>query len=180
MSEDLEPPWVFRYMDDPAETTARDLNEEPSLRPVVPVRLLNGDEISTRAVALVDSGSERTYAAPGYAREIGIDLRNSIETMVGLGGSRRLVRFAYARVQLMQDLLGDTVVLAEWETRIGFLANWEPPWSVLLGQRGFFDQFTITMHRAVPALVVEKYEAFDERYGVQVETVDLRQPRFRQ
>jgi hypothetical protein len=34
----------------------------------------------------------------------------------------------------------DGVGSIEWEADVGFIAAWEPPWGLLLGQRGFFDQ----------------------------------------
>jgi hypothetical protein len=36
---------------------------------------------------------------------------------------------------------------------------------VLLGQVGFFDQFTVTFSRRALQLAVENVEAFDQRYG---------------
>jgi len=35
------------------------------------------------------------------------------------------------------------------------------------------------MHGGVPAMALEPYQAFDERFGVLIEEADTRQPRFR-
>jgi hypothetical protein len=40
----------------------------------------------------------------------------------------------------------------------------EAPWQVVLGQVGFFDQFTVTFSRQALRLAVEPVEAFDARF----------------
>ena len=147
---------------------------------MIAVRLMDRHR-APRVAALVDSGSERTYAAPALARSIGVDLAGATEVTVRIGGGPQRVRFATVQLALFRDLLDDDdrEPLAEWEATVGFFNKWEPPWSVVLGQRGFFDRFTVTMHRAVPALVVDRYEAFDEQFGRQIDEADNRQPRFR-
>lgn len=131
-------------------------------------------------LALVDSGSERTLAAPGLARAIGVDLSDAVEVTLGIGGNTRRVRFAEVTVQLYQDVLNDEQeALAEWRCDVGFFSTWDPPWSMVLGRAGFFDQFTTTFHGDLAAMVVEPYDAFDERWPPAVEVVNDRQPRFR-
>jgi hypothetical protein len=173
------PPWVFRYVEDPADETARKLDQPPPFRPVVAVRLI-GREESFRVAALVDSGSERTLAQPGLAREIGIDLSAAPETEIGIGGRWRKVRFAEVVVELYASILeDDEPALASWSAEVGFFNSWEPAWGVVLGGTGFFDKFTVTMHRGVPALAIDRWEEFDDRYGRLVEEADNAQPRFR-
>ena len=54
----------------------------------------------------------------------------------------------------------------EWQAEVGFLSGWTvAPWQVILGQVGFFDQFTVTFSRHALQLAIEPAEAFDERYG---------------
>jgi len=172
-------PWLFRYVEDPAEKSASELGLPPPRRPVVEVAL-SASRKTPRALALVDSGSERIFAAPSLARAAGVDLTGALETTVGIGGEWRRVRFIDLQLHLYDGPFKDEPEeLVDWEAQVGFFDSWEPPWPVLLGQRGFFDRFTITMHRAVPALAVEPYEAFDERFGVLVEEADDGQPRFR-
>jgi hypothetical protein len=112
------------------------------------------------------------------AREIGVALNNAVEVSVGLGGNTRRVRFCDVEIELFAGLFGDGLPIATWVAPVGFLTDWSPTWPVLLRQKGFFNQFTVTMHRSVPALVVEPWEAFDKRFGVRMETVEVKQPRF--
>ena len=47
-----------------------------------------------------------------------------------------------------------------------FFSEWtSAPWQVLLGQVGFFDQFTVTFSRSTLQLAIEDAEGFDKRYG---------------
>jgi hypothetical protein len=49
---------------------------------------------------------------------------------------------------------------------VGFFSAWtSAPWQVLLGQVGFFDQFTVTFSRRDFQLAIEDGEAFDRRYS---------------
>lgn len=139
------PAWHFNYIEDPADETSRQLGLPPPLRPVVATRLVGSDHGSPRATALVDSGSERTLAAPGFARSIGQDLSNAVEVEIGIGGQLRRVRFAEVTVQLYESVLDDDAPpLAEWRCDVGFFSAWAPPWSMVLGRSGFFDHFTVT------------------------------------
>ena len=143
------------------------------------VRLLAQYE-ATRVLALVDSGSERTLAAPGLARAIGVDLSDAPETEIGIGGGRRQIRVAEVTLQLYQDVLDDDApALDEWRAEVGFFNVWEPPWGIVLGRRGFFDRYTVTFHGGIPAFAIEKYDAFDARFGVELADAEERQPRFR-
>lgn len=42
--------------------------------------------------------------------------------------------------------------------------TWRPWFSVLLGQVGFLDRFTVTMSRHASALAIDDQEAFDATY----------------
>jgi hypothetical protein len=53
-----------------------------------------------------------------------------------------------------------------WRTQVGFFHRWEPQWAGILGQVGFFDQFTVTMSRLAMILVVEDVEEIDRRFGI--------------
>jgi hypothetical protein len=62
---------------------------------------------------------------------------------------------------------GDTDdVYVEWQAEVGFLQQWRPTWPMLVGQVGFFDQFTVTMSRFALQTAVEPADVFDARYGV--------------
>ncbi|MCU1491744.1 MAG: hypothetical protein JWM85_3149 [Acidimicrobiaceae bacterium] len=175
-----ESPWIFRYVEEsPSRGLAPREARQPPLRPVVPVRLRALGEVGPRVTALVDSGSERTLAAPGLVRALRLDLDGVPTTTLGIGGKPRQVRFADVEMELFRDLLGDPeTCLDSWMAHVGFFDTWEPPWAVVLGQVGFFDRFTVTFNRSVPALAVESWDAFDQRFGVQIEEVGHAQPRF--
>lgn len=170
---------LFRYMEDPADALAALLGKPPPLRPVVSVRLGHAGVRAPMSVALVDSGSERTLAAPGLARVLNVDLDGAVEGTLGIGGQPRRVRFATVEIELFAELFRSAQEpVSSWNAEVGFLTSWEPAWPVLLGQTGFFDEFTVSMHRGANALVIEPWESFDERYGIQIEDADDRQPRF--
>ena len=171
--------WLFRYVEDPADDLSQRLGRQPPYRPVAPVRLVDRHR-APRVAAVVDSGSERTLASPVLARAIGVDLTSAPEGVIHVGGGPRQVRFATVTIELHADLLNDQAPpLDQWDAEVGFFDQWSPAWAVLLGGVGFFDRFTVTLHRAARAFVVEPQEAFDERFGTLYDTVDDRQPRFR-
>ena len=94
----------------------------------MPVRLAHLGQVTLRAIALVDSGSERVFAAPSMARQLRLDLSGAPEADIGLGGERRRVRFMYVGIQLFRDLLvGNDAPLTDWEADVAFLMDWEPP-----------------------------------------------------
>jgi hypothetical protein len=54
----------------------------------------------------------------------------------------------------------------EWRAEVGFFSEWtSAPWQVILGQVGFFDQFTVTFSRHALRLAIEAEGVFDQRYG---------------
>jgi hypothetical protein len=115
--------------------------------------------------ALIDSGCEHVLAAPGLARAIGLDLAGATRKVeLGIGGDTVPFHFLDATVRIHPpDASVDEFV--EWEAEIGFGGTWKAPWSILLGQHGFFDMFTLSMHRQVGAAVVDEYGAMDRHYG---------------
>lgn len=157
-------PWVYPYVEDPHSSGIYD-DGDVVLRPVLEVELLGPglepDDDPPRVAALVDSGAERTFAAPWLARAIGVDLHNAPEIRVGLGGSARRVQFAEVTLRLLSP---DQQSVVEWQANVGFIAAWEPPWGLLLGQRGFFDRFTVTLNRHEQAFAVEDLAVFDQRF----------------
>lgn len=124
------------------------------------------------APALVDSGSEHTLVAPWVARAAGLD-RNSaaFQVAIGIGGDTIQVGLVPATLRLHtpDESMDDYV---EWETEIGVVDRWKPSWSVLLGQIGFLDRWTVTMQRSANTLVVEEWDAFDKRFGVRIEEAE--------
>ncbi|MFC7358888.1 hypothetical protein [Nocardioides astragali] len=69
------------------------------------------------------------------------------------------------RVRLLAPTGSDDQYI-EWETEVGFVDQWRPTFLMLLGQRGFLDQFTVSMSQFAQLTAVEEREEFDKRFGV--------------
>jgi hypothetical protein len=159
-------PWVFPYDEDPTSGATHPTGRYV-YRPIVSITLVGatGPEGPEEATffALVDSGAERVLAAPGIARQIGVTPDRDHPTPLKIGGETRLVHPADVTLRLAPEpgLPG-----VEWQAEVGFFSEWtSAPWQVLLGQVGFFDQFTVTFSRGALQLAIERAEAFDERYS---------------
>lgn len=140
----------------------------PILRPVVPVQLVGPNGPTENVyLALVDSGANSVLTPEWVAMQLGIELDDSKTTSVGLGGQSRRVRYAQAGIRLLPPSnLRDEEPL-EWQTEVGFMDWVEPPWMVLLGQRGFFDTFTVVMSQFSQQLAVRRVQHFDDRYAIE-------------
>lgn len=100
---------------------------------------------------------------PGVARQIGVTPDRDDATPLKIGGETRLLHPADVTLRLAPEpgLPG-----WEWRAEVGFFSEWtSAPWQVLLGQIGFFDQFTVTFSRSALQLAMEPAETFDGRYG---------------
>lgn len=175
----MGPPWVFPYV---AEPGREDVYQPPALRPAVAISLATVEraEETPKFLALVDSGSERTLAGPGLGRVATMQRGRSAEMQIKLGGAPRTVRFGVVTLRLYRNVWSvDEAPLDEWNAEVGFIVQWEPPWAVLLGQRGFFDRFTVTMNRFTQALALEPLEVFDDRYGPVIQETSEQEPRFK-
>lgn len=76
---------------------------------------------------------------------------------------KRLVQPAEVTLRLAPELGAPGI---EWRTEVGFFNVFtSAPWQVLLGQVGFFDQFTVSFSRSALRLGIEDVEMFDERFG---------------
>lgn len=135
------------------------------LRPVVPITPV-GDEVGQTVSALVDSGSEHILAAPWIARAVGLDPGSSArELTIGIGGESVRVRFIDMTLRLHPPAAGDEEYV-EWSAEVGLVGHWKPTWPMLVGQVGFFSQFTVQMSRHAQRLAVEDFDAFDKRHGI--------------
>lgn len=162
---DTEPPWVFPYVTEPGSESTPDA----PIRPAVAVSLVapDGSE-SPKFLALVDSGSERTLAGPGLGRLARPSYAEPPREMtLHIGGAARPTVFGEVTLRLYEHVSSvDEPPLIEWSAEVGFFKRWEPPWAVVLGQRGFFDRFTVSMSRFSMALALEDRDEFDARYGI--------------
>ncbi len=117
-------------------------------------------------------------AAPWLAADAKVDLEHPrYETDLGIGGGRPAFKFVDLRIRLQYPGGQDTQFI-EWEAEVGFSDEWKAPWPVLLGQSGFFDRFTVSMHRSAALTVIEEWGAFDKRFGIQQDKSDPASPRF--
>jgi hypothetical protein len=67
---------------------------------------------------------------------------------------------------------------AQTEVIAGFTEDMNSKGHGLLGQHGFFDRFSVSMHRSAALTVVEDWGAFDDRFGVQPREADQHRSRF--
>lgn len=153
-------PWVFPYVEYPVER-AYPPEANIVLRPVVEVTV-HGSEDESKISALVDSGAENTLLAPWTKRVLGLLPDPTTEIEIGIGGRLRKVQFCDVDLSLHRP---DSEEVLGWRAEVGVIVSeWDPPFPAVLGQRGFLDQFTVTMHRGAQALVVEDWHEFDRRF----------------
>lgn len=136
------------------------------LRPIVPISMA-GLPLGRALDGLVDSGSESTLIARWVADLLGIDLRAPDEILtIGVGGATVEARFVEVELRLQRwpdENEGATSVA--WRTEVGFVTPWRPLYPILLGQRGFLDQFTVTISRFAQELTVESIQTYDQRFS---------------
>ena len=165
-----ELPWTFPYV------VERNPEDHPLgrtlLRPLVEARIIGSAASSNRVAALIDSGGDYTLAAPHLALEASIDLRKGASTVVRVGGAPREISVVDATIRLCDPTFAavdggcERSNSVEWQAEVGFFKRWDdPPFSLILGQVGFFDHFTVVVNRFAQALALEPLERFDEWYG---------------
>lgn len=159
-SADAPPfPWLYPYQEDGPRL------DRIVHRPIVPVALV-GAEVTDGQFACVDSGCSHVLAAPWLAHSSGVEPKNSSRVIdLGIGGTIVKTRFVDMRLRLLAPD-GSDAHFIEFETEVGFFDSWKPTFTVLLGQVGFMDQFTVTMSQYAKQTAIEPVEAFDERFGV--------------
>lgn len=139
------------------------------LRPAVLIQLAGSNPAADTFVALVDSGCDHVLAPEWLARLIGVEPDLNREVSIRIAGASRRVRFADVTLRLCSPAasIGDPepAIVAEWQAQVGFFLDWaDPPWSLILGQSGFFDQFTVVMSRLAQRLTIEPADFHDEQY----------------
>ena len=163
--------WLFPYHEEPRTAGAHFLPKPLMRRAVWAQFASHADEQTEKHKALVDSGCDHILAADWLAHSIGVTPDADREMSVRIGGATRSIRFAEVTIKLFgagpSDLApadGDSLI--EWRADVGFWSNWgDPPWTMILGQCGFFDQFTIAMSRHAQCLAVLDERYFDENFG---------------
>ena len=104
------------------------------------------------------SGSEHTLAPRWLADEFGIDLDKPTDRLLlGVGG--RAVEAVFAEVDLHLYRDHDAGDYVQWRTEVGFLHPWDAEFYLILGQIGFYDEYTVTMNRRFLTVRVQPVEA---------------------
>lgn len=154
-------PWLYPYVEDGPRL------DQVVHRPIVSTALVGPTgEVSDGLYALVDSGCSHVLAAPWVAHAAGVDPKKSDRTLqLGIGGSAVSVRFVDLRVRLLAPG-GTDEQFIEWETEVGFFDQWKPTFQMILGQRGFIDQFTVSMSQFSLVTAIEEREMFDRGFGI--------------
>ena len=154
LAELPEEGWDFEYLE-----IERPRRGRPVFRPVVPVRL--GPTQTLPTAALVDSGSEHTLAAAWLLNDLAVDRGQADRLTLGIGGRIVKALFIPVNLRLHREHGGGDFV--EWHTEVGFIDPWDAEFFVILGQIGFFDEFTISMSRSSLTVHVEPGQALDNR-----------------
>ncbi|HEX2040070.1 MAG TPA: hypothetical protein VHF47_10110 [Acidimicrobiales bacterium] len=170
MSEVRNLPWAFPYV---IETAPEDHPlGRTTLRPLVETRVIGPAGPSNKVGALIDSGSDYTLASPIVALEAGVDLRGGRRSSVRVGGAPRDILVLDVTVRLCDPQLADQDGgcdednSLEWSAEVGFFERWDdPPFSIILGQVGFFSEFTVILSRFSQVAVLERRDFLDAHYG---------------
>ena len=160
-------PWQFAYSDDPA-VAGEPRFGRAVLRPLVQCRLA-AREVGERTWALVNSGCEYTLAMRWIAQAIGVKPDEDRSLLLGIGGESIRVVFAEVRLRFGPPSVGEEQ-WDEWDVDVGFVDHWRASWPVVLGQRGLFDRYTVTMNRYSQALALTALDDFDRRFPPLVAT----------
>lgn len=157
-------PWLYPFVEDPGGSRLR----REVLRPLLQL-MVQGPKDYATVYALVDSGCEHVLVAPWLERLTGITTDPNRYITLGIAGENLRVTFGSATLGLVppDDVDAETCT---WDCEVGVVQGWRASWAVVLGQVGFFDRFTVTMHRSAGATAVEAHETFDERFGILYES----------
>ncbi len=119
---------------------ARDSSQRGKPVPLIPIKLFDHRKVASfECYALVDSGADKSLFNAEVARELTIDLRNAPEEpFSGIEGGVLMAKMANIFIQVTGD---DKV----FDIPVGFIENLNL--FGILGQEGFFDQFTVTFKR---------------------------------
>lgn len=130
------------------------------------------------SLGLVDSGCEHLLIAPWVAQAAAVDTTTPTEEgELSIGGGRFHVKYFDLEVRLLHPA-GNDEHYVQWDCEIGVVeGKWKAPWGILLGQHGFFDHFTVSMHRSAALTVIEEWGVFDGRFGISSAEPGLRPPR---
>jgi hypothetical protein len=120
----------FREIPDAGRATVR-------ARPIIDV-VVEGLDIAPQA-CLLDTGATAIRLGAHVAELCGIDITESLEAKLAVGGTLVTARMAIVSLEVICD--HDT---HQWSAPVWFCEPWTPAFG-LLGLTGFFDQFEVTI-----------------------------------
>jgi hypothetical protein len=101
-------------------------------------------------------------ASTQLADDMGLDLGASTSRLkLGIGGRSAEAIFAPVQIRLYRDHSDEEFVT--WTADIGFLTPWDAEFYVILGQVGFFDEFTVSMSRRLLATHIGPEDALADQ-----------------
>ncbi len=119
-------------------------------RPLVPLSIgrVERGERSEFTLGLIDSGAEYTLADWTLADELGLDPTAEVEddvVRIAVGGRAHDVHLAQVELSLYAaPAIGGDPRSESWLADVGFIRDWPAAeFKVLLGHRGFFDQWQV-------------------------------------
>jgi hypothetical protein len=149
-----EKPWIYRIEKFVGTVERR-------RRPMVEVSRLAG---GPTFLALVDTGAPSTICSMAFFEELSDEL-DGTPTMVAIGGKELPGIRSDLTVVVVSPSGGEGV---QWTTEATVCTEWpnQWPWQMVLGQKGFFDFFTITFGSFGQEFALEPDLRFEERFGV--------------
>ena len=135
---------VFRYMDtsNPDGTTLK--------RPAIPVLFFNGDK-RYEMPALIDSGADMSAIDSRWANWLNLDMTGCRTRSYGISGS---VETVISKVGI-EVSRGHEDYTLDIPIRVLVLGEADPYAPTLIGRRGFFDQFRITIDESSQKIVLK-------------------------
>jgi hypothetical protein len=127
----------------------------PVLRPCVFVAPPGTDDA---LIAVVDSGAPITVAAPTLLAALGVDIAVAspiMEVPLGIAGASGRVAIFEVELDLVPppDL---AMGPRRWRLHMAAHPRWRLPFAVLLGYRGWFDQFRTTIDASTTTVHLEQ------------------------
>ena len=161
LTEREQRPWLYPYRQD----VQLGWHGELVLRPLLPVSLVNGDRGTPRLAGLVASGADLTLVSDVLAEQLGIDLEDNEGEgthRFGIGEVKARYKTIDLRLHSPDAEQDGYRQWRQWRSRIGFVEDWPSNGLVVLGNVGFFDQFSVAIGGPSKAVVVEDPSAYLE------------------
>jgi len=111
--------------------------------PSIPVNLKGRAKMGIDVYALVDSGADVSIIPKALAEVLNLDLSGKTSTSHGIAGELK-VKESKMRVMLKKRLHGQ---IHSYKIPVQVILTGEEP-PIILGRRGFFDKFIITIDEA--------------------------------